>query len=239
LQRPNIQNFKTMKNSAILLCAALLFAGCGSQSAGRQAAAAQTRTEVRCGAEIALLQPDSVGGATIDEALWNRRSSREFAPEALSLEELSGVLWAAAGVNRPENAHLTAPSALALYPVRVYAFLPEGVYRYEAAAHKLVRVAEGDRRALAGMQPFVAAAPLNLVYVADRSVYEGRETPDEQVRYLCGQDAAGYAENASLYAAGHGLKAVTRGSVRQEAVLELLGLDAGRHFVALAQSVGK
>ena len=156
-----------------------------------------------------------------------------------SLEELSGVVWAAAGINRPGTDRLTAPSALALYPVRVYAFFAEGVYRYDARTHKLVRVLEGDRRKLTGMQDFVFAAPLNLVYLADRTVYEGRNIPAEHVRYLCGQDAAGYAENVNLYTAGHGLRSITRGSVLEAELLAALGLDPARWFVALAQTVGK
>lgn len=223
----------------LLALAALLLAGCGSRPAAESSDAPRSRTEVRYEAEIDLLQPDSTGGATVVEALWKRRSSRDFAAEALSLEELSGVLWAAAGVNRPDDGHLTAPSALALYPIRTYAFLPGGVYRYDAAASRLVRVAEGDRRALAGSQPFVARAGLDIVYIADLEAYTGRDIPDAHVRYLCGQDAAGYAQNANLYAAGHGLKAVTRGSAPAAELLELLGLDPGRYFFALAQSVGK
>ena len=148
-------------------------------------------------------------------------------------------MWAAAGINRPGTDRLTAPSALALYPVRVYAFFAEGVYRYDARAHKLVRVLEGDRCKLTGMQDFVFAAPLNLVYLADRTVYEGRNIPAEHVRYLCGQDAAGYAENVNLYTAGHGLRSITRGSVLEAELLAALGLEPARWFVALAQTVGK
>lgn len=221
-----------------LACAALLLSACGgAQSA--QEKAPEPRTEVKHGAEIVLVQPDMKAGATVNEALRDRRSWREYSPEVLSLEELSGVLWAAAGINRPENDHLTAPSAMGLYPIRVYAFFAEGVYRYEAKEHKLVRVAEGDRRQLAGGQPFVHTAPLDLVYIADLSVYDHRNIPAEHVRYLCGQDAAGYAENVNLYAAGHDLKAITRGSASEAELLELFGLESGRCFVALAQTVGK
>lgn len=148
-------------------CAALLLASCGgTQTAGEQARVPETKTEVKHGPEIALLKPDPKSGMTINEALQNRRSSREYAPEALSLEELSGVMWAAGGINRPQDGRLTAPSALALYPIRIYAFFPEGVYSYDAKGQKLVRVTEGDHRNLAGAQPFVFTAPLNLVYVA-------------------------------------------------------------------------
>lgn len=218
----------------LLISAALLLAACVALPERPTA-----NIPVKYEAQIALVTPDSTGGTTIDEALWRRATSREFSGEELTLDELSGVVWAAAGINRPANAHLTAPSALALYPIRVYAFLPGGVYRYDQAAHRLDRVKEGDQRALSGTQPFVAAASLNLVYIADLSVYAGRQIPAEYVRYLCGQDAAGYAQNANLYAAGHGLKAVTRGSAPAEELLALLGLDPGRYFFALAQSVGK
>lgn len=196
------------------------------------------KTPVVHGTEIALAEPSKQGGLTIGEALWQRRSWREYAPEALSLEELSGVLWAAAGINRAENDHLTAPSALGLYPIRVYAFFAEGVYSYDAKAQTLKRVLEGDYRKVAGAQEFVNTAPLNLVYVADLQVYEGRTIPVEHVRYLCGQDAAGYAENVNLYTAGHGLRSITRGSASPE-LLQTLGLDPERWFFALAQSVGK
>ncbi len=222
----------------ILAMAALALAACGAQNDKREPTAPKPATKVEMGAEIVLLTPDSVGGTTVDEALWNRRSSREYSSEPLTLEELSGVVWAAAGINRPANDHLTAPSALGLYPVRTYAFFKEGVYSYDARAHKLTRVLEGDHRAVSGAQPFVASAPLNLVFVADMSVYDGRNIPAEHVRYLCGQDAACYVENVNLYAAGHGLKSVTRGSASDE-LLATLGLDPARYLFALAVTVGK
>lgn len=225
-----------MKTTTIA-CAALLMTACCGTPAARQGA--ETKTEVKHGPEIVLAAPDTVGGLSVNEALRNRRSWREYASVPLTLEELSGVVWAAAGINRPGTDRLTAPSALGLYPIRVYAIFAEGVYAYDARAQKLTRVLEGDRRKLAGMQDFVYGAPLNLVYIADLSAYEGRNIPAEQVRYLCGQDAAGYAENVNLYTAGHGLRSITRGSTPEAELLSALGLDPARYFVALAQTVGK
>lgn len=211
-----------------------LLVACGAPQQQPQQATAYVADEC-----IELLEVDSVGGSTINEALWARKSSRDFTAEALSLEELSGVVWAAAGINRPENNHLTAPSALALYPIQTYLFLAEGVYRYEAEAHRLVRVVEGDHRALSAMQDFAYTAPVNVVYVADLSRYDERGFAPEVGRMLAGLDAAGYAENLNLYAAGHGLKAITRGSYKAAEMLQLLGLDSARYSVALAQTVGK
>lgn len=223
----------------MLACAALLFAACGGPAGEQGGQKPETRTEVTYGERIALVKPDLKAGLTINEALHNRRSWREYNAGALSLEELSGVLWAAVGVNRPEENRLTAPSALALYPIRVYALFAEGIYAYDPAAHALVRVAEGDHRKLSGAQPFVFTAPLNLVYIADRAVYDGRNIPADHVRYLCGQDAAGYAENVNLYTAGHGLRSITRGSAPEAELLAALGLDPDRYFLALAQTVGR
>lgn len=216
-----------------MLMAAVALCGCGQGTGAK----APKGTPVRMDESIELLKP--VGeGTTVGEALRNRRSWREYSAEPLSLEELSGVLWAAAGVNR-EDGQLTAPSALGLYPIRVYAFFREGVYRYDAQAHALVRVAEGDHRNVTAMQDFAYGAPLNLAYVADLKVYEGRDLPADHVRYLCGQDAAGYAENVNLYTAGNGLRSITRGSFREAEMLRLLRLDSARYFTALAQTVGK
>ena len=155
-----------------------------------------------------------------------------------SLEELSGVLWAAAGENRTDG-KLTAPSALALYPITVYAIFEEGIYRYDGREQTLTRVAEGDHRAAAGRQPFVATAPLNLVYIADLQTYEGKGIPKENVLMLCAMDAAGYAENVNLYTAGHALRSITRGSAAADELLSLLRLDPARYRFILAQSVGK
>lgn len=227
-------------NLKCLTCAALLFAACGGpgQTGKENPGKVESRTEVAYGERIALLPVAEQGGLTINEALQNRRSWREYNPGDLSLEELSGVLWAAAGENRPSEGRLTAPSALALYPVRVYAVFTEGAYLYDAKAHALTRVAEGDLRKLSGAQEFVFSAPLNLLYVADLSAYEGRRIPADKVRYLCGQDAAGYAENVNLYTAGHGLRSITRGSALEAELLAALGLDTDRFFLALAQTVG-
>ncbi|EKC55653.1 Nitroreductase family [human gut metagenome] len=63
--------------------------------------------------------------------------------------------------------------------------------------------------------------------------------PADHVRYLCGQDAAGYAENVNLYTAGHGLRSITRGSAPESELLAALGLDSDRYFLALAQTVGR
>jgi len=224
-----------MKKLFYALCA-LTMVGCCCNTTTEEAPLAST--PVVHGEEIQLPAPDLSRGVNISQALQNRQSWREYSAEVLSAEELSGVMWAAAGINRPEKGYLTAPSALALYPIRTYAFFREGIYRYEAKEHKLVRVKEGNFMAKAGVQPFVETAALNLVFVADLAAYADKPFPKEKILYLCGQDAAGYAENVNLYTAGTGLKSITRGSAAAD-VLETIGLEGDGYFFALAVSVGK
>ena len=220
------------KSILILTAAAALTACCGNQQ--------KNETAMNMTDEITLVAPRAKGGLSVNEALALRQSSREYSTAPLSLEEVSEVLWAAAGTNRADG-KLTAPSALALYPIEVYAFFAEGVYRYVSAEHKLLLVAQGDHRQAAAMQEFAYTAPLNLVYVANYAKYTGRGTdiPADRRWFLCGQDAAGYAENVNLYCAANGLKSITRGSTKADQLLEILHLDPTQYAVILAQTVGK
>lgn len=219
-----------MKKIICLLAAAALV-GCASK---------KSETPLVMSDEIQLTAPAARGGLSVNEALALRQSSRNYSTASLSLEEVSEVLWAAAGRNRADG-KLTAPSALALYPIEVYAFFAEGVYRYEPDTHKLMKVADGDHRQATAMQEFAYIAPLNLVYMADYAKYTGRgaDIPAERRWFLCGQDAAGYAENVNIYCAAHGLKSITRGSAKAAELLETLHLDGATHEFILAQTVGK
>lgn len=224
-----------MKKTFIYFSIMALMASCNVKQQEEQQI---TATPVVAAETIQLQTPSKQGGASINEALWNRKSSREYANQPLTLEELSGVLWAAAGVNRPDG-HLTAPSALALYPIKTYAFLNEGVYLYNAKENIMERIVEGDYRHLATLQDFANKPSLNIVYIADMSVYEGKDISEEKKLMLCGMDAAGYAENVNLFAAAYDLKSITRGGAKENELLELLQLDPARYKFILAQTVGK
>lgn len=184
---------------------------------------------------VDLPPPRLDGGSTLHAALQGRHSTRAFRPDALSLEHLSALLWAAFGINRREGGGRTAPSAHDWQEIIVFAVLPEGAYRYDAREHRLLLVKAEDLRALTGTQEFAASAPLNLVYVADfERMKEARE--DERA-FLAGVDAGCIAQNAYLYCAAAGLGTVVRGLVDRGRLAQALGLRPGQR-IALAQSVG-
>ena len=78
---------------------------------------------------ITLPAASTSGGMPLMHALARRQSQREFAPDPLPLPLLSNLLWAAAGLNRPELGGRTVPSALNAQEVDLYVALPAGLYR--------------------------------------------------------------------------------------------------------------
>jgi SagB-type dehydrogenase family enzyme len=183
---------------------------------------------------IKLPAPDKRGGMPLMEALAHRHSSREFAADALPLPVLSGLLWAAFGVNRPGGGR-TAPSALDAREIDVYVALPSGAYLYDAKAHSLQLVAASDLRRVTGYQDFVDEAPLDLVYVADHG--RMKMVPVAQRESYASAAAGAIAQNVYLFAAGNGLAAVIRAWIDRSAIADALGLDHDQQ-VLLSQTVG-
>ncbi len=227
-----------MKRSAFTLVACVALFGAVTLAAclGRAQNKPQTTDDMKA-EKITLVAPAETG-ATLLQALQARTSTREYAPDGLTIEQLSGVLWAAAGQNRPDG-RLTAPSASARYPIRTYAVLPHGIYLYDAPSHTLTRVAEGDHRRVAGMQDFVYTTPLNIVYVADLAAYDGNYSsmPEAEQLKICGMDAMGMCQNANLWACGNGMASVTRLMAPGPDFLAAISAPATYRFI-LSQTVG-
>ena len=183
---------------------------------------------------ITLPPPATHGGMPLMEALRKRHSSREFAPEPLPLQRLSDLLWAAYGTNRDDGGR-TAPSALNAQEIDIFAALPTGAYRYEAASHALRLVASSDLRRLTGYQDFVDEAPLDLAYVADHA--RMGLVPVAQRESYASVAAGAIAQNVYLFAAGNALAAVIRAWIDRAAIADALGLTHDQQ-VLLSQTVG-
>ncbi len=101
---------------------------------------------------IALPAPSRSSSISVETALQERRSIREYRNAPMTIAEVSQLLWAAQGITNPYG-YRTAPSAGALYPLEVYLVaghvtdLPAGVYKYRPHPHTLVTITEGDVRA--------------------------------------------------------------------------------------------
>ena len=144
------------------------------------------------------------------------------------------VRGAAYGVNRP-NGDRTAPYWRHIMVLDVYAAMSDGVWLYDPKQHALRLHLGADIRAQTGLQDFVAAAPLNLVYVVHGE--RMKDIPPDARRLYGSVDAAFAGQNVYLFCASEGLATVFRGAVDQQKLHQTMHLES-EQFVAFAQTVG-
>ncbi|MDF3838192.1 SagB/ThcOx family dehydrogenase [Cupriavidus basilensis] len=187
------------------------------------------------GERIALPAPDMSGGLPLMGALWQRKSSRAFGNEALSTRLLGDLLWAADGVNRSAGGGRTAPSPHGLNEIDIYVALPQGLYRYDTAHHRLDLKRAVDARNLTGYRDFVGEAPLDLIYVANFSRMTALAPSQREM--FSAVTAGAIAQNVYLYCASAGLGAVVRGWLNHRRLAEAMSLNEDE-VPLLAQTVG-
>lgn len=159
---------------------------------------------------IQLNKPDTKKGLPVMQALEKRQSVREYADKKLTHQDLSDLLWAANGINRPELGKRTAPSAMNRQEIDVYVCMPEGAYLYDAQTNTLKPVAKGDlRSAVGGGQAYVAKAPLCIILVGNLEDFNN----DVLIPAV---DAGIVSQNISLFCSGTGLVTIPRASMDYE-----------------------
>ena len=199
------------------------------------------------------LNPPEIKGELM-EAMKNRHSAREFDKnKELTLQELSDLLWVAYGNNRPKEnipghhhaTYKTVPSACAAYPLVLYVFLKQGVYKYDPDNSKLILVKEGDFREKSGYQAFVKDAYLNINIFFNHKAHSEFPVEDTRNWLMSGNsmpmacmDCAYISQNIYLYCSLHGINTVARAIAGDNNELKkLLGLSDD-YEVLLAQSIG-
>ena len=189
-----------------------------------------TSTTTTSGSDVIALPPfEKDNRVTLDQALLARHTSRSYDPgRSLSREELSRLLWATAGVNRPDGKR-TVPSAMAKYPVDVLAALPEGVYRYEPKDHKLVKVISEDIREKIPRQNAFKKAAMNVLYVINKDKIPTIEWADIEIGCM--------GQSLFLEAAAMNMGSCIYAYVQFDTVTKILGLKETQ-ILRIAQAVG-
>jgi SagB-type dehydrogenase family enzyme len=184
---------------------------------------------------VQLPPPETTGGMPLMQALKNRRSTKEFAPRAISQDQISNLLWAAFGINRPESGKRTAATAVDCQDIEIYVVFEKAAYVYEAKGHRLIPVVNRDVRSLAATQGYAKAAPINLIYVSDfgkmADSFKGKRES------YAAFHAGAISQNVYLYCASAGLGAVVRDSVDREGLKDALNLKEDQ-MIVMGQSVG-
>jgi len=195
----------------------------------------------------------SLGTMSLVEAIRNRESRRVFSDEALSLEELSFLLWATQGICRihPQRvwAMRNVPSGGCRHPFETYLWVrnvesvPQGLYRYSALEHQLVEVRASrtkDEPSLAEAcygQQFVDTAAVTFIWTAIPYRTEWRYGPDslKDILLSCGHICQ------NLYLACESIGAGTCAIVayNQDVLDAFIGVDGKDEISLYVAPVGK
>lgn len=185
---------------------------------------------------IKLPAPQMQGGKPLMEALKDRKTGRSFSQQKLTEQQLSDLLWATFGINRPESGKRTAPSAVNWQETLIYVSLESGIYTYDAKANELTMVTVGDFRKDMGKQSFAGDAAVMLVFVADYSKM-GNATTKENKDFYSAVDVGYISQNVYLYCSSENLSTVVLGMVDREKIKTLLKLNDDQKVI-LTQCVG-
>jgi SagB-type dehydrogenase family enzyme len=190
---------------------------------------------------IQLPAPMYESSTSIEEALLNRRSVRDYKTESLSLSEVSQILWAAQGITDKAEGLRTAPSAGALYPLEIYLVaanvkgLNAGIYKYSPQDHTLQEILVGDKRSdisnASLKQESITSASVIVVITAiyeRTSVKYGKRTE----RYV-NMEVGHVGQNIYLQAVSLGLGTVMIGAFTDEALKKVINLPDDEHPLAL------
>jgi len=198
--------------------------------------------------KIKLPAPEPLGNPALVDVLRRRRSIRSFSAEAVNMEQLSYLLWAATGVQRKERGFefRTAPSAGALYPIETYVIankvknLAKGVYHYSVKLHLLEEVKLGDLRnnvakAALGQEMCSQAA----VVFAWTAIFarSGWKYKQRAYRYIY-LDAGHIAQNLALASTGLGLGSCQVGAFFDDEINEVVEVDGVDESVVYLSVVG-
>ncbi len=185
---------------------------------------------------------------SLDQALRQRKSIRNFQDKGISLGQLSYLLWASTGIQRIEDGYefRTVPSAGALYPIETYIVsnnvrkLEAGIYHYSISSHELELLKQGN------FKRSITAAALGQDMCASAAVVFVWTAIFERCKWKYGQRAYRYmyldtghiAENLALVAVSLNLGSCEIGALYDDNVNAIVGIDGTDESVLCMAVVG-
>ena len=184
---------------------------------------------------ISLPAPDKKGGKPLMEALTLRETNRNFTLTPISKQDISNLLYAAYGINRPQANKHTIPTAVNMKNLVIYVTSKDGTFRYDPRGNKLIPHNKKDLREFAFMRKSMPiSAPMTLIYVADLTKGKNKAYT---LQFSYAHVGSAY-QNVYLYCASRGLATVICGGFNQKAMQKQLGLDTQKYAVLLTQIIG-
>jgi SagB-type dehydrogenase family enzyme len=187
---------------------------------------------------------------SIQEALQNRQSRRQYNEEHLTLEELSFLCWSVQGMREVlfdgRVTRRTSPSAGARHPFETYlsvhraAGLAVGLYRYLPFDHKLCleyldpKLPEKLNRCCSS---FAGASAVTFIWTA--LPYRTAWRYGAMAEKLVAQDSGHFCQNLYLACEAIGAGTCAVGAYDQVEMDRLVGVDGEEEFTVYSAPVGK
>ena len=175
---------------------------------------------------VQLSSPRLTGPISLEEALAKRRSVRRFTSQPLNFVQIGQLAWAGQGITEKQRGFRTAPSAGAIYPIKLYFATQDGLFVYNPDEHSLEETLNRDVRdrlaAAALKQKAVAEAGCDIVIagsVRKLAVKYGNQAK----RYML-LEAGHIAQNIHLQAVSLGLGSVPIGAFDMRDVSQICKL---------------
>jgi SagB-type dehydrogenase family enzyme len=203
--------------------------------------------------DLVSIEELSIGKTSFVEVLTNRKSRRKYTNEALSLEEISFLLWAVQGVHRvarkPPVTHRTVPASGGIHPFETYLVINRveavhpGLYRYLPSEHKLLFLRQICSEWLARLgyacrgQEFVGKGAV--VFIWTTIPYRTEWRYANEAHKAIAQASGHVCQNLYLAseAIGAGTCAIT--AYAQQAMDTLIEVDGEQEFTIYLAPVGK
>jgi SagB-type dehydrogenase family enzyme len=193
----------------------------------------------------------TIGQMSVEEAIGRRRSHRAYRPEALSLDDLSFLLWATQGVSKlmPDASSTlrTAPSGGARHPLESYVYLrqvegiDEGLYRYLPLSHQLLLIRDDSvlfsEVEAAFFEQYISSCAAAWIWTAIPYRTEWRYAM--KAAKLIALDVGHVCQNLYLAATSIGAGVCAIGAYDQEKMDQMLGVDGNDEFCVYAATLGK
>jgi SagB-type dehydrogenase family enzyme len=198
--------------------------------------------------KINLTKPIFSSTYNLDDTLKKRKSIRNFSDKAITIEQLSYLLWASTGIQRKELGFefRTAPSAGALYPIETYLIINNvkninnGIYHYNIKEHSLEELKSGDF----GVE--IASAALDQGMCTNASVVFIWSAIFNRSKCKYGQrsyryiylDAGHIAENLALAATSLNLGSCQVAAIYDDEVNKIIDVDGINESTIYLSAVG-
>lgn len=205
--------------------------------------------------DLPEVSKDVVSKENIYDCISQRRSTRFYSAEALSLDELSYLLWATQGIAGMSKNGLTlrtVPCSGATHTFETYLMimrvegLHQGIYRYLPAEHKLLFMFELDQLeqkvdAVTLDQPFVPnfAKKASVMFAWSTTPYRSEWKYDISAHKKILIDVGHVCQNLYLASESIGAGTCAIGIYDQKLIDEILELDGDEEFVIFMGAVGK